>query len=49
MAENKVTVRTVARWAASGRLPIAMKLPGERGANLYLRSDVERVLKGVAA
>lgn len=38
-----VTVATINRWAVSGRLPVAHKLPGRTGANLYRREDVERV------
>ena len=32
---------TLTRWVQSGRLPEAMKLPGETGARLFRRSDVE--------
>ncbi len=35
-----VSSRTVARWAASGRLSVAQKLPGGTGAFLFLESDV---------
>lgn len=37
-------VATVNRWALEGRLPVAKKLPGRTGANLYRRSDVEALL-----
>lgn len=39
------TVATVNRWAASGKLPVAMKLPGRTGANLFRREDVEAFAK----
>lgn len=39
--EFGVRVGTVNRWAQTGRLPVAHKLPGETGANLYTRDDVE--------
>lgn len=32
---------TVNKWAAEGRLPTAMKLPGLRGPNLFRPEDVE--------
>lgn len=31
----------IARWAQFGKLQVAMRLPGETGAYLFLRSDVE--------
>lgn len=34
-------VATVNRWATEGRLAVALKLPGETGARLYRRVDVE--------
>jgi len=37
----QVSVPTINRWAGSGRLPSAQKLPGIRGAYLFRRSDVE--------
>lgn len=43
VAERRgVTVATVNRWADTGRLPIAQKLPGLTGANLFNPADVER-------
>lgn len=39
-----VAVATINRWAAKGKLPIAHKLPGDTGAHLYDRSDVEVLL-----
>ena len=46
-----VTVTTVNRWAADGTLPVARKLPGRTGANLYAPADVEALVtrKGSAA
>lgn len=38
------TVATVNRWAAEGRLKPAHKLPGDTGAYLYRRTDVEDLL-----
>jgi excisionase family DNA binding protein len=32
---------TLARWAQSGKLPPALKMPGVRGAYLFHRRDVE--------
>lgn len=34
---------TVNRWVQLGRLTPAQKLPGARGAHLYVRSDIERL------
>ena len=42
-----VTVRTVARWADSGRLPEAIKLSGLRGPRMFRAEDVEQ-LRGAA-
>ena len=39
-----VDVATVNRWARKGRLPVAIKVPGFTGANLYHRADVEALL-----
>ncbi len=39
-----VDVATVNRWAKRGVLPVAVKAHGPKGANLYLRSDVEALL-----
>lgn len=36
-----VNRRTITKWADTGRLPVAMKLPGNTGARLFRRSDVE--------
>lgn len=30
-----VHVATVNRWAAAGKLPVALRLPGKRGDRLY--------------
>lgn len=43
------TVATINRWAAEGKLPVAQKLPGATGANLFRRSDVEALLSKGAA
>lgn len=40
---------TVTRWAQSGRLPVAVKAPGLRGANLFRRADVEALRASAAA
>lgn len=44
-----VNVATVNRWAASGVLPVAARLPGRTGARLFRRRDVERLAKSRAA
>lgn len=44
-----VTVATVNRWAADGRLPTARRLAGTTGARLYLRSVVEGLAAEIAA
>lgn len=36
-------VRTVARWANEGKLAVAVKVPGYRGALLFERSIVEEL------
>lgn len=43
------TVATVNRWAIDGRLPVAQKLPGTTGANLFRPVDVRRLLTDAAA
>lgn len=40
--EHGLHIRTVHRMAASGRLPVAMKIPGRTGAILFRREDVEK-------
>jgi excisionase family DNA binding protein len=40
---------TVNKWAAEGRLPVAMKLPGLRGHNLFRPEDVEALRDARAA
>jgi predicted site-specific integrase-resolvase len=40
----RVDVATVNRWARTGRLQVAVKVPGRTGANLYHRADVEALL-----
>lgn len=36
-----VDVSTVARWVNAGRLPVAVKIPGLRGARLFDPKDVD--------
>lgn len=45
----QVSVPTINRWAGSGRLPVAHKLPGIRGAYLFRREDVQRFAQDSAA
>jgi predicted site-specific integrase-resolvase len=45
----KANTATVNRWAKSGRLPVAVKIPGKTGANLYRREDVSALLAELAA
>ncbi|MDT4944519.1 MAG: hypothetical protein QOH14_1252 [Pseudonocardiales bacterium] len=42
-------VATVNRWAKTGKLRVAAKAPGIRGANLYRRGDVDELLRQSAA
>ena len=39
----RVSVATINRWAADGRLVPVHKFPGLRGPNLFQRADVERL------
>jgi excisionase family DNA binding protein len=49
-AHLRVHVRTVHRMIASGKLTPVVKAPGPRGAYLFARKDVERLIpKGAAA
>jgi excisionase family DNA binding protein len=41
--------RTVKRLAKTGELPHALKMPGQTGAYLFHRNDVEALAKGRAA
>jgi DNA-binding transcriptional MerR regulator len=43
------TVKTINIWAAEGRIPVALKLPGPKGANLYRRADVDALLTEAGA
>lgn len=43
----RVDRATVTRWAQTGRLPVAIKAPGLRGANLFRREDVEALLREI--
>lgn len=36
---------TLSRWVALGKLPLAMRLPGDKGAMLFHRRDVEALAK----
>lgn len=38
-----VNRRTIMRWAESGRLPVALKLPGDTGTTLFASADVGRL------
>lgn len=38
-------IATVNRWAVEGKLPVAHKLPGRTGANLYRRDDVDALVE----
>lgn len=42
-AALNVSVATVNRWAAAGKLRIAVQFPGPNGARLFRQSDVERL------
>lgn len=39
----RYTVAWVNKQAATGRLPVAQKLPGLTGAYLFRRDDIERI------
>jgi hypothetical protein len=39
------SVATIKRYALTGRLKHAMKLPGDTGAYLFNRKDVEKLAK----
>lgn len=43
-----VNVATVNRWAKTGKLPVAVKVPGKTGANLYRREDVAALVESAA-
>lgn len=43
------TVAWVNKLAASGRLPVAQKLPGRTGAYLFRRSEIESSRSGALA
>lgn len=44
----RVTPRTIARWAESGRLPHAHKIAGTTGAYLFRPEDVDAAAAAVA-
>lgn len=39
-----VSIKTITRWAASGKLEPVKRLPGKRGALIFASSDVEALL-----
>lgn len=39
-----VSVKTVTRWVAAGKLTPIKRLPGKRGALIFAASDVEAIL-----
>jgi hypothetical protein len=43
------SVPTINRWAAEGRLPVALKLDGPRGANLFDPKVVQAILDAETA
>lgn len=48
-SELGITPSTLSRWAASGRIAVALKAPGLRGGMFFSRAEVERVKAAVAA
>lgn len=38
-------VGTINRWAAEGKIPVAYKVGGRTGANVFNRADVENFAK----
>lgn len=40
------TVSTVNRWAAEGKLVAVLQMPGETGARLFRRADIEAKRNG---
>jgi excisionase family DNA binding protein len=43
------SLKTVTRWAESGRLPALDKFPGKRGGYLFAADDVENLAAELAA
>ena len=39
------SIKTVLRWAERGDLPVAVQLPGIRGARMYRLADVQTLLE----
>lgn len=39
----ETTPATINRWASSGRLPVAVKAPGPRGARMFSASIIEQI------
>lgn len=44
-----VNRRTITRWADTGRLPVALQLPGDTGANLFRPADVDAAVAARAS
>jgi predicted site-specific integrase-resolvase len=44
----RVTVASVNRYVRVGKLAVAVKSPGVRGANHFIRSDVEALSESLA-
>lgn len=42
----RVSVKTITRWAASGKLTVVKRLPGTRGAMLFDAAQVEAIIAG---
>jgi len=38
-----VNRRTITKWAETGRLAVAFKLPGATGTTLFARADIDRL------
>lgn len=41
-----ISVKTVTRWVASGKLTPVKRLPGKRGALLFAAAQVEAIIAG---
>lgn len=42
----RVSVKTITRWADSGKLTVVKRLPGKRGALLFDAAQVEAIIAG---
>lgn len=40
-----MSVATINRWADAGKLPVALRAPGIRGARFFRRKDVEAIAR----